>query len=141
MQENWRWMVYPCLFVGLVRMVFELLHFRNGIADSLYLLLAGPVLGVQLMSLFALIGGGAISWVTHTTLVEALERRWVSETKRKRPGESFAIPYWPFRIVAAILAVGMFVILMGAWTLLVFALPNRLEPINDALVQLYPLDE
>ncbi len=116
-QENWRWVVYPCQLVGLLTAIRELFRFKTPIEEIPYLLLSGPILGVQYMTLFVVAFAYTMSAVTYSLVDEAL--------------------VWRFRIVAVIRAATVFLVLMTAWVLLVFHLPYQFEPIRDALADLY----
>ena len=130
-------MVYPCLIIGIGRAIFELLQFNTPVSGIPILLMSGVVVGVQLMSLFALIFASAIAWVTHIALVEILENVWVTSERKKHPDTSFSIPYWPFQIIAAIPTGAVFLSMMAVWLFLVFLLPAQFAELEDAVSGLH----
>jgi hypothetical protein len=84
------------------------------------MLIAGAVIGLQLMSVFVLVFAFATAAVTRTTLIEALGYTWAA------------------RIIAAIPAGAIFVLVVAVWILLVFALPMQFDRLEDAVSRLQP---
>ncbi len=131
--HHWRWMVYPCLFIGLGKAIFELLHFRTSIEDVPLLLLGGLLLGVSFMSLFVLVLALAVGVETFKWAQDGTEGHWVARRRALRPNESFIIPTWRFRIIAFVPASLTFVAIMTGWTLLALVIPHQSESIADVM--------
>lgn len=99
------------------------------VADLLFVLAAAII---QLLRLVVVIAG--IYWWVFSKLIQswvddALSERWLKRERQRRPNQSFEIPFWRFRIPAAVARSVVFIGYLALFYFLLVELPNQ----NDAL--------
>lgn len=123
--------------VSLVFALISCIAMRPSLADVPFVLLAGFLQSLRLLSFFAFICFGVVAYLVRRAVRNWSEDRWVDRERIKRPGESFPVPYWRFWLFALPPAIVTFLVPSLAVGYLLFVLPNIFPVLDQALSVFY----
>lgn len=128
-KEIWAGAVALSLFFS----ILAFWRIRPSIAEFPLFLASGVIRTLQYISVALLLVLGVIARICGRAIEEWLEHLWVENEKRKKPNQSFPIPYWRFRFAFFVCAVAAFVCLATPVLWLFYWVPGRFPGLDHVL--------
>jgi hypothetical protein len=106
---------------------------RSSLGDVPLVLLSGFIRSLQFLTIVALVWFFVIARFIHTAIHNWAEDLWVDRERKRRPGESFPVPYFRFSLFAFVPAALVFLALSTPLLYLLFILPGYNHVLDRAL--------
>lgn len=136
--HQWYGIFFVLISVGFALMALYKLD--RQITDLPHLLLVGAIHSLGYLGLYLLIWAFVVARLVYVSTCSQLEARWISRETMRRPGQSFAVAFWRFVLVAGPVAVVVFTAMAALIVAVFFVLPMQVDALSDILYAMLESD-
>lgn len=126
------------VLVSLAFAVVEGITIRPSQNEIPMVLLSGFVHSLRYLSILAFVWFWVVARLTHGAVHNWAEARWTDHERKKRPNQSFRVPYWRFWVFAFLPSVFVFLLLSAPLVYVLFVLPSYNSVLDRALSSFLP---
>jgi hypothetical protein len=112
---------------------------RPSLSEIPLVLLSGFIHSLRFLSILAFIWFWVVTHLIHSAVHNWAEARWTDHERKKKPNQSFPVPYWRFWIFAFLPSMFVFLTLSVPLAYVLFVLPNYNNVLDRALSVFLPV--